>query len=29
MPPIDVTYAKLTASNVAETEYGDYAAGTA
>ena len=28
MPPIDVTYAKLTASNVAETEYGDYAAGT-
>lgn len=28
MPPIDVTYAKLTSSNVAETEYGDYAAGT-
>ena len=28
MPPIDVTYAKLTASNVAETEYGNYAAGT-
>lgn len=29
MPPIDVTYAKLTSSNVAETEYGNYAAGTA
>ena len=29
MPPIDVSYAKLTASNVAETEYGNYAAGTA
>jgi len=28
MPPIDITYAKLTSSNVAETEYGDYAAGT-
>lgn len=28
MPPIDVTYAKLTSSNVAETEYGNYAAGT-
>lgn len=28
VPPIDITYAKLTASNVAETEYGDYAAGT-
>jgi len=29
MPPIDVTYAKLTSSNVAETEYANYAAGTA
>lgn len=29
MPPIDITYARLTASNVAETEYGNYAAGTA
>ena len=28
MPPIDVSYAKLTASNVAETDYGNYAAGT-
>ena len=28
VPPIDITYAKLTASNVAETEYGNYAAGT-
>lgn len=28
VPPIDVTYAKLTSSNVAETEYGNYAAGT-
>jgi hypothetical protein len=28
MPPIEVTYAKLTSSNVAETEYGNYAAGT-
>ena len=28
MPPIDVTYAKLTSSNVAEDEYGNYAAGT-
>ena len=29
MPTIDVSYAKLTSSNVAETEYGNYAAGTA
>ncbi len=28
VPPIDITYAKLTSSNVAETEYGNYAAGT-
>lgn len=28
MPPIDITYAKLTSSNVAEIEYANYAAGT-
>lgn len=28
VPPVEVTYSKLTSSNVAETEYGNYAAGT-